>query len=230
MSQRMMLKAVAALSLVTFGVWGVQAARSENAPTPAAPANAAPAPPQAGAFALGYVDLVRVSREYQGTKAGQAELDTFQQSLRRQLEERENVRFLDEKELAEVAKLRAVASPNDEQKKQLNDYLATSKSREAQLRALQQNPNKSDAEKADADRLTRLGARTDEEMDALGEKLEQQLQARGEEISKKLTDTVTAAIEATAKEKGYTAIVDKKAMLYGGTDVTEAVLQQLNKK
>jgi Skp family chaperone for outer membrane proteins len=176
------------------------------------------------------VDLVRVGKEFDGTKNSQAELDGYQQTLRKQLDDRESVRFLDEKERAEVDKLRAVASPSDEQKKQLNDYLATSKSREAQLRALQQNPNKSDQEKADADRLSKLSARTDEDMDAMGEKLEGQLQAKADEISKKLTDTVTVAIEAVAKEKGYMAVVDKKAMLYGGTDVTEEVLKQLNKK
>ncbi|MBW3625466.1 MAG: OmpH family outer membrane protein [Armatimonadetes bacterium] len=251
MTPRVFVLGIAAFALITGGGLKAQAAEGPNAQTPnAAPApapnpantpNAAPpanppatppasASPTAPAFALGYVDLTRIGREYEGTKVGQAELDTFQQSLRKQLDDREAVRFLDDRERGEVEKLRAVASPTDEQKKQLSDFLATSRSREAQLRALQQNPNKSDTEKADADRLTRLSAKTDEELDALGEKLEEQLQVKGDEISKRLTDSVSVAIEAVAKDKGYLAIVDKKAMLYGGIDVTEEVLRQLNKK
>lgn len=241
MSNRVIVIGAALAALFTGGAGAVQAAPAENnapnpaapnaaAPTPSTPAN--PAPPAAAGqvFALGYVDLVRIGREYEGTKVGQAELDTFQQSLRKQLDDRESLRFLDEKERSEVEKLRAVPTPNDDQKKQLSDYLATSKSREAQLRALQQNPNKNDNEKAEADRLTRLSTRTDEDLDALGEKLEMQLQAKGDEISKRLTDTVSTSIEVVAKEKGYSAVVDKKAMLFGGVDVTDEVLKQLNKK
>ncbi len=230
MSKNFTLIGVAVLGLVTGGSWLVRGAQAENAPAPAAPAQS-PAPPANGAsFNLGFVDLQRIGKEFDGTKASQAELDAFQGSLRKRLDDRELTRFLDEKELAEVEKLRAVAAPSDEQKKQLGDFLATSKSREAQLRALQQNPNKSDSEKTDADRLTKFSAKTDEDMDSLGEQLEGQLQAKGDEISKKLTDTVSAAIETVAKEKGYVAVVDKKAMLYGGTDVTDEVLKQLNKK
>ena len=233
MFNRMFAAGAAVLTLVSGGVWVVQAATAqENGnPAPAPAQNTAPnATPNNAQFALGFVDLSRIGREFEGTKSGQSELDTFQQSLRRQLDDREAVRFLDESERGEVDKLRAVASPSEDQKKKLNDFYATSKSREAQLRALQQNPNKTDVEKADADRLTRLSAKTDEDLDGLGEKLEAQLQAKGDEISKKLTDTVSAAIERVAKEKSYTAVVDKKAMLYGGTDVTEEVLRELNKK
>jgi Skp family chaperone for outer membrane proteins len=232
MSNKLFIIGVAACRLLPGGSWMVQAAESQTTgsnPTPQTPATP-PAAPANGSFALGFVDLVRVGKEFDGTKNSQAELDGYQQTLRKQLDDRETARFLDEKERAEVDQLRGIAAPTDEQKKQLNDYLATSKSREAQLRALQQNPNKSDQEKADADRLSKLSAKTDEDMDAMGEKLEGQLQAKADEISKKLTDTVSVAIEAVAKEKGYVAVVDKKAMLYGGTDVTDEVLKQLNKK
>ena len=235
MFNRMFAAGAAVLTLVSGGVWVVQAATAqENGnPAPAPAQNTAPAPnptPNNAQFALGFVDLSRIGREFEGTKSGQSELDTFQQSLRRQLDDREAVRFLDENERGEVDKLRAVAAPSEEQKKRLNDFYATSKSREAQLRALQQNPNKNDNEKAEADRLTRLSTRTDEDLDALGEKLEMQLQAKGDEISKRLTDTVSTSIEVVAKEKGYSAVVDKKAMLFGGVDVTDEVLKQLNKK
>ena len=73
-------------------------------------------------------------------------------------------------------------------------------------------------------------AKTDEDLDALGTKLDEQLQTKGGELSKQLTDTVVAAISQVAKDKSYTAIVDKKAVLFGGADVTDDVLKQLNKK
>ena len=50
-------------------------------------AQAAPAPSANGSIALGFVDLVRIGREFDGTKNSQAELDSFQQTLRKQLDE-----------------------------------------------------------------------------------------------------------------------------------------------
>lgn len=213
MTQRFSWVALAVLALFTVGSWMVQAAQAQNTN-----------------FSLAFVDLKRMSSEYTGTKQSQAELDTFQQSLRKQLEDREAIRFLDDKERQEVATLRAVASPNPEQKKRLDDLLATSKARADQLRALQQNPNKSDSEKADFDRLSKLSTTTDDDLDTLGGQLDDQLHAKGDELSKKLTDTVLAAITDVAKQKAYTVVLDKQAVLYGGIDLTDDVMKKLNNK
>ena len=150
--------------------------------------------------------------------------------LAKQLDDREMVRFLDEKDLAAAAALRAKPTLTADEKKQLDNFHATSKSRGDQLRALQQNPNKTEAEKTDFDRLTKLSSKTDDEITAVSEQLDAQLKAMGEKLGKQLTDTVTAAITEVAKEKSYTAVLDKHAVMVGGTDVTDDVLKRLNKE
>jgi outer membrane protein len=213
MTNRVFLIAAAVLSLATAGSWVVQAAQAQNP-----------------AFSLAFVDLKRVSTEYEGTKRSQAELNAFQESLRKQLDDLENIRFLNDAEHTEMDQLRAAATPTDAQKKRMQDLLDTSKSRSDQFRALQQNPNKSDAEKTQLDSLTKMSNDTDTKMDALSSKLDDQLQQKGEELSKQLTDTVTAAITDVAKNKSYSVVLDKQAVLYGGSDMTDDVLAQLGKK
>jgi Skp family chaperone for outer membrane proteins len=213
MTQRFSWIALAVLALFTVGSWMVEAAQAQNP-----------------AFSLAFVDLRRLSSEYEGTKQSQTELNAFQQTLRKQLDDLEAIRFLDDKERGEVATLRAVASPTPEQKKRLDDLLAASKARGDQLRALQQNPNKTDAEKADFDRLSQLSNKTDDEMETLGTQLDDQLTAKSAELSKKLTDTVLAAITDIAKQKAYTVVMDKQAVLYGGTDLTDDVMKKLSGK
>ncbi len=213
MSQRTVLIAVAVFALITGGSWIVQAATAESAP-----------------FTLGFVNLERVSKEYDGTKASQGQLDTFQQTLKKQLDDREDMRFLDDAERAQVTQLRTVATLTPDQKKQLDNLLASSKARDTQLRALQQNPNKNDTEKAEVDRLTKLSQKTDDDLEAMGPKLDQDLQTKAEELSQKLTATVSEAITTVAKEKNISVVMDKKAILSGGADITDDVMKQLTKK
>ena len=234
----------AALFLMATASWAAspsktthQTTKSNGLKAPVLLAQAPPAPSGAGTpaaaalpgnFSLAFVDLVRLSQDYEGTKKGQSELDVYQQNLRKQLEDLDAIRFLDEKERTEITTLRGSASPSAEQQKRLQDLVAASKTRADRLRALQTQATKTDAEKAEFDRLTQLSAKADEDMDNLGSKLEEQLQTKGVELSRKLTDTVSVAIEATAKEKGFTAVVDKKAVLFGGIDITDDVLKRLN--
>lgn len=51
-----------------------------------------------------------------------------------------------------------------------------------------------------------------------------------ESISKKIEDDILQAIKKVSAEKGLDVVMDKRAVLSGGTDVTDLVSEQLKKK
>lgn len=51
-----------------------------------------------------------------------------------------------------------------------------------------------------------------------------------EALSKGVEQEILQAIKSVALKKGLEAVIDKRAVLYGGTDVTSSVLEELKKK
>lgn len=60
-----------------------------------------------------------------------------------------------------------------------------------------------------------------------GQELSEKKQKELEEMSVKLKSQVDEAIKSVAKEKTLDVIVDKQAVLFGGTDVTEDVIKKI---
>ena len=57
--------------------------------------------------------------------------------------------------------------------------------------------------------------------------MQQQLQQRGQELQMEALDEVREDIAKVAGEKGYTYVVDANALIVGGVDVTEEVMEAL---
>lgn len=64
---------------------------------------------------------------------------------------------------------------------------------------------------------------------AYSDKLALQEAQREDELMKPVSDKVTAAIQAVALEKGLTAVVDAGTVVYGGQDITAAVIDKVKK-
>jgi len=62
------------------------------------------------------------------------------------------------------------------------------------------------------------------------ELLKENKQKELEEDSKKLKEQVEDAIKNVAKDKQIDIVVDKQAILFGGTDITDDVIKKLNNK
>jgi outer membrane protein len=58
--------------------------------------------------------------------------------------------------------------------------------------------------------------------------MQQRLQARGQELQQQAMSEVKADIEKVAKEKGYRYVVDSNALLVGGKDITEEVIEAMD--
>lgn len=177
---------------------------------------------------IGYLDLQRVAEEYEEAKKGQAELSQMEEQFRKQIEDLEAQRFLEDAERQELARLKAIPKPTDEQRKRIEELLKASRDRANVLRALQQNTNMAPQERQLLEKYSALSRKMDNEIQLLTDKLEGQLRARGEELSRKLTENVKKVAEVVAKERGITAVVDKQVIITGGVDLTDEVLKRLN--
>ncbi|MCF8036118.1 MAG: OmpH family outer membrane protein [Desulfobacteraceae bacterium] len=56
---------------------------------------------------------------------------------------------------------------------------------------------------------------------------QQQLQQRSRELQQNAMDEVRADIQKIAKEKGYEYVMDQNALISGGKDVTDEILEEI---
>jgi len=86
-----------------------------------------------------------------------------------------------------------------------------------------------DASKATQDSFNEKSAKmSDEEKSKLFADMQKDLSAKQEEIQKGLKDKVDASVKSVAEAKGLTLVVDKRVVLYGGSDITDEVGKKLN--
>ena len=67
----------------------------------------------------------------------------------------------------------------------------------------------------------------DEQKGQLYQTMQGEMAKKQEEIQKGLKDKVDNAVNSVASTKGLSLVVDKRVVLYGGTDITDQVAQTL---
>ena len=59
--------------------------------------------------------------------------------------------------------------------------------------------------------------------------MQQQFNQKRTSIEKEMADQVTGAVKSVASKRGLSLVVDKAAVIYGGTDITKDVSDSLAK-
>ena len=70
---------------------------------------------------------------------------------------------------------------------------------------------------------------SDADKEKLFNDMQQQFNQKRTAIEKDMEDQVTGAVKSVASKKGLSLVVDKSAVIYGGTDITKEVSDALNK-
>lgn len=71
---------------------------------------------------------------------------------------------------------------------------------------------------------------SDSEKEKLFNDMQQQFNQKRTAVDKDMEDKVTGAVKSVASKKGLSLVVDKSAVIYGGTDITKEVSDALNKQ
>jgi len=191
----------------------------------AAPVLAADAP-----MTIGYVDVPTVFDGYEKTKKSKAELEAFGRDLDQQLQTLAAVKLLDDNERNELKQLAAKANPTDKDKERIKALQDRETQLAKELADLAAKKEPTEQEKARLKELQDRSAKAEEDLAQMGAESEKQFNAKRDDMTKAIRDDILKAISEVAKQKGLSVVVDKMAVLYGGTDITQAVLDKLNKK
>ena len=92
-----------------------------------------------------------------------------------------------------------------------------------------QNKMKQTAEEMQKDFDAKSAGMSDADKEKLFADMQQQFNHKRTAIEKDMEDQVTGAVKSVASKKGLSLVVDKSAVIYGGTDITREVSEALNK-
>jgi outer membrane protein len=177
---------------------------------------------------VGFVDIQKVFFECNDAKTGTAALQAEGDTLKKQLEKMAERSLLTDDQRAEAEKLDVVAKPSDAQQKRLSELNAEAKKYEDELKTLQQVTTPDETQKVRLTELTNRQRQTVQKLQELQQKYSSTLNTKNQDLSAKIQDKIKTAIEQVGKTKGYSTIVDKQVILYGGMDLTDEVLKVVN--
>jgi Skp family chaperone for outer membrane proteins len=194
----------------------------------AALAAAAIAVPAAADSSWGVVDMGRVGAEYKAMREMDAQFQRFQAEQEEALQFRHKTRLLRDEERQEFLDLLQVAAPTEARDQRLGELEGLSDKRERLRFELQKKEDRTEEEDAQLNDLDELYDRRMEELSALQADIQQTRMEKLRELSKLVTDSVNSAVKAVAEGSKLTIVVRKETVLFGGTDITDAVLARLN--
>ena len=187
---------------------------------------AQPAPPGP---TIGVADVDQILNEYEEFDRLNQEFKQFQSEQAVAFEQRYGIRLLELEERQEYAQLTSdVVPPTSKNRARAAELLALSETREKDLERLRANTEPTAAEKSYLEQLQRLEESSRKELADLRQELMTAREAKHKELNRLITERIDRALEEVAKEKNLSLILSKPQVLYGGTDVTQAVLAKLN--
>lgn len=193
----------------------------------AVPALAADTPPK-----IGVVDLAKIYKDAPRIKQYKADLDQQTENLGKQLEIRSQNLMLDEAEVKELIdlKLKTPESLKDTEKNRVAELEKKERDLDAEFKKLQGTAQPTDADKARLKTLQDLQAKSKTTGEALENDYNSRLRAKAIELDEKARTDIQEAVNKVAGEKGYTMIIAKDAVMFGGADITDDVINQLDRK
>ena len=137
-------------------------------------------------------------------------------------------RLLTDEEQQEFTDLLEMGAPTEAREARLTELALLSSQREELLVELRQNENRTAEEEQEYTELEQTHNRRVAELTTLQLTLEQAVSDRHDELWQVITEGVEAAVQAVAEEQSLTLVLQKDAVLYGGVDVTDAVVARLS--
>ncbi len=196
------------------GAWALVpgAAQAQNAPQPT----------------VGMVDVQKAFNDYKVTTTSNDEINKLVATLKRELDLRAANRLLSDAEIQELVKVVNKTPQTDADKQRIDELEKTSKARDEELNSLSNKTDLTEQERTRLRELKELSNKNDASGRTLAEDYSQQIDKRKSELSDKITADLKAAIAKVAQARGLATVVDKIAILYGGVDLTEDVIKELN--
>jgi len=206
-------------------VWTVLAALA--AVTALGPAgSAAENPPK-----IGVLDMQKILSDAPRVKQYMEDYDKMRQQLDQNLEIRILNLMLDDSQVTELIELKQKgAAATDKDKARIAELEKIERDRDAEFKKLQSTQQPNDTEKARLKELQDMEAKAKTTGKALEEDYISRLQTKRKELSDKADADVQEAVNKVVEAKGLTLVLVKDAVKFGGTDITDLVIDKLERK
>jgi outer membrane protein len=204
----MVILGIAVVGLIGSGVWAAAASDPK----------------------IGVVDSQKVYKEAPRIRQYQEELDAKKKELTDKLDLRAQNMMLNTDEIEELIALKIKDKPTDADNARIKVLTDTERAKDEELKTLSQTTAPTDQQKLRLKELQDIqtkskenGARLITDYDALYKSKMQDLQV-------KIDAELQTAVAKVAESKGLTLILDKAAVMIGGTDISDAVIAALDRK
>ncbi len=178
----------------------------------------------------GVVDMDRVAAEYREMRVLDQQFQDFQRDLDRQLQETHKTRVLTDAERQEYLDLSAMAAPTEARQARLKELEELSNQREQRLLELREKSNCTEEEASELEEVDKLYDERMRELASLQAELQARRRAKFDELTSLLEENLDQAVKAVAAEQQLTIVLRKSAVLLGGVEITDAVLERLNQE
>jgi Skp family chaperone for outer membrane proteins len=176
----------------------------------------------------GVVDMERVRAEYRQMEQLNQEFQEFQWEQDRQLQERHKTRMLTDAERQEYSDLSTMAAPTETRSERLQELEALSEERERRLFELREKEQRTPEETAELEELNPRYEIRMRELAAVQAEFQASRRAKMDQLSTLLQNNLNAAVKEAAEESRLVLVLVKDSVLYGGVEITDAVLEKLN--
>jgi Skp family chaperone for outer membrane proteins len=183
--------------------------------------------------AFGTVDPGKIWQSHPKVQQARQELMKLNDLLEKRLTLRDHNRLLTEAEMTELQDLKEKAKPTDPEKTRTKELEDLAKQRDVQRRELIAKKDPSEEERAVLSELENRYAEADRTLGETIREYDKQLKSKEDELTKgmpNLDQEILNAVKAVAEAKKLGLVISQQAVLFGGTDITEDVITQMNKK
>jgi len=177
---------------------------------------------------FGVVDIEQVYASHPRLQELNQRFTEFRQQQEAQLQRMYQTRLLTDEEQREFMDLLEMGAPTEAREARLAELAQLSAQRERRLAELGQNENRTAEEEQEYTGLEQTHTRRVAELTNLQLTLEQTVSDKHDELWGVVADSVAAAVQAVAEEQSLTLVLQKEAVLYGGVDITDAVVARLS--
>lgn len=179
---------------------------------------------------IAWVDLDQVNSQYGRLKAKRDELKVWYQRQDALLKELgTNYLFLSQELFDEARVILEKPRPlgADDAKRQ-EELRQISDEKENRYLELEGKPDRTPREREEFLQLQEIAQGRSKQLEALAKGLQQQLMEMQSVAEAELTGNMQTVVQQLASERGFTIVLNKLGVLYGGEDITAAVLEKLN--
>ncbi|MCE5313749.1 MAG: OmpH family outer membrane protein [Armatimonadota bacterium] len=179
---------------------------------------------------IGIVDVEKVYTNAPRVTQYTEELNKYRQELAQKLDVRSQNMMLDEAEIQELITLKTKTTRTAEEDARIKALEDIERTRDNEYKTLQATKDLDDQKKARLKELQDMNQKSKDTGNALAKDYDGQLQTKMQELNGKAEADVREAITKVVGQKGVQIVLAKEAVLYGGTDISDDVIKNLDRK